>query len=111
MKNIDWNLFKKQKECLVGLVSEGDLGLPEECELIEGVIHLMDAIQDEFEPPKFTREDYQNKLAEIIQGRMMDSPDMCWEAIVEGRTGLDEMSDEGIVGLGRDCWNMEGEIE
>ena len=110
MKNIDWKLFAKQKECLVGLVSEGDLGLPEEVELIEGVIHLMDAIQDEFEPPKFTREEYIEKLTIIIQGRMLNSPDMCWEAIVEGRIGLNGMTNGELLSLGGD-WCMEGEIE
>ena len=49
MKNIDWKLLKKQKETLCNVIHDnrhnemisGDLN---------GILHLIDAIQDEFEP-------------------------------------------------------------
>ncbi len=47
--NIDWELFKKQKEFLVTLTDDYSF-LPEDIEMLDGVINLMDAIQDEFEP-------------------------------------------------------------
>lgn len=43
--NIDTELLNKQKACLVSLISEGDLGLPEECELIEGVLRLLEEFE------------------------------------------------------------------
>ena len=47
--NIDIELLKKQKEYLIGMIAEGDLGLPEECELLEGIVNMLDAIQDDYE--------------------------------------------------------------
>jgi hypothetical protein len=47
--NIDWELFKKQKELLLTLADDYSF-LPQDIEMIDGVINLLDAIQDEFEP-------------------------------------------------------------
>jgi hypothetical protein len=57
--NIDIELLKKQKEYLISMIAEGDLGLPEECELLEGLVHMLDAIQDDYE---------EKMLEELIQG-------------------------------------------
>ena len=46
---IDWELFKIQKEYLIAMCDDDDR-LTEEIEVIEGVVNLMDAIQDEFKP-------------------------------------------------------------
>lgn len=47
--NIDWKLFRIQKEYLLAMSFDTDR-LTEECDVLEGVINLMDAIQDKFEP-------------------------------------------------------------
>lgn len=47
MKNIDWALFEKQKAFLVGLAMATTLLNKEDMELLDGVIHLMDAVQDQ----------------------------------------------------------------
>ncbi len=47
--NIDWELFKKQKESLI-VIRDGFNDFTEEFETLSGVIHLMDAIQDKFTP-------------------------------------------------------------
>ena len=111
--NIDWELFKIQKEYLVMMLAGGMERQADEIATLEGVINLMDFIQDEFETkgPKFTREGYVDQLAAIIQDAMMKDPDMIWEAIVEGRIGLYEMSNSDLVEFGKNCWNMVGEIE
>ena len=53
--NIDWPLFHMQKELLVRMTDDPDRPI-EETELFDGVIHLMDAIQDEFEPLQIDEE-------------------------------------------------------
>ena len=55
MKNIDIELLKKQKSLLISMISEGDLGLPEECGLLEGLVHMLDAIQDDYEDKLFEK--------------------------------------------------------
>lgn len=47
--NIDWELFKIQKEGLVSLATDPSMW-QEDIDLLDGVINLMDAIQDEFKP-------------------------------------------------------------
>ena len=47
--NIDWELFKIQKEYLVAMCDDDDR-LTEEIDVLEGVVNLMDAIQDNFKP-------------------------------------------------------------
>jgi hypothetical protein len=49
LDKIDWALFKTQKNALV-LLTENHKTTPEETLALEGVIHMMDAIQDEFMP-------------------------------------------------------------
>lgn len=45
MKAIDWSLFKQQKAYLVELAADGK----HNTDLLDGVIHLMDAMQDDKE--------------------------------------------------------------
>lgn len=47
--NIDWELFHLQKQYLVAMANDENR-LTEEVAVLDGVINLMDAIQDEFEP-------------------------------------------------------------
>jgi len=47
--NIDWELFRIQKEYLVAMADDENR-LTEEIEVLDGVINLMDAIQDTFKP-------------------------------------------------------------
>ena len=49
LHNIDWALFKTQKELLFKLVNEPKRPQAE-VDLLEGVLNLLDAIQDEYEP-------------------------------------------------------------
>jgi hypothetical protein len=46
---IDWKLFKKQKWALIGLAGKSTT-TPEEVHALDGVINMMDAIQDEDQP-------------------------------------------------------------
>jgi hypothetical protein len=55
----------------------------------------------------FDRQRYIDELSEIIQAAMQDDVDLRLEAIVEGRVGLDEMSDEELRSLGEDCWDLD----
>jgi len=43
--NIDWEAFKEQREYLIALANSGAL----DTDMLDGIINLMDAIQDEFE--------------------------------------------------------------
>ena len=47
--NIDWKLFHIQKDYLVCMAGD-DSRMVEETDILDGVIHLMDAVQDRFEP-------------------------------------------------------------
>lgn len=38
---------------------------------------------------------------------MEKDPEMCREAIVEGRTGLNEMADGDLEDFALDCWNVD----
>ena len=49
LNKIDWALFKAQKNALV-LLTENHKITPEETLALDGVINMMDAIQDEFMP-------------------------------------------------------------
>ena len=49
LDKIDWALFKAQKLALV-LLTENHKITPEETLALDGVINMMDAIQDEFMP-------------------------------------------------------------
>ena len=51
LRNIDWPLFAKQKQYLVDLANAAaERGDGEGVELLDGVINLMDAIQDAEKP-------------------------------------------------------------
>jgi hypothetical protein len=49
--NIDWRLLKKQKEKLLQIINEpkreGELLSPDQCKAVQGIINLIDAIQDD----------------------------------------------------------------
>jgi hypothetical protein len=49
VNNIDWVLFAKQKEYLLAMAGDDDR-LTEEIAVLDGVINLMDALQDDFAP-------------------------------------------------------------
>jgi hypothetical protein len=49
LSKIDWTLFKAQKNALV-LLTENHKTTTEEVLALNGIIHMMDAIQDEFMP-------------------------------------------------------------
>lgn len=49
MMNIDWNLFKQQKDFLINAASDENRNI-EETDVFDGVIALMDYIQDNYEP-------------------------------------------------------------
>jgi hypothetical protein len=51
LTNIDWDLFRQQKECLIGVIE--DSSNDRERDLLSGLLHLLDAVQDEFEPTGF----------------------------------------------------------
>lgn len=49
--NINWPLFHRQKAMLVAMADDKDR-LTSEVEVLDGVINLMDGIQDALEPEK-----------------------------------------------------------
>jgi len=49
MENIDYALLKKQKEVLIKLANDSNRLTQDEIDAVDGVIHLLDAIQDEHE--------------------------------------------------------------
>jgi hypothetical protein len=56
LDKIDWKLFHKQKTLLASLASLTSFSL-KQVELLDGVINMMDNIQDEYEPTTgFTNE-------------------------------------------------------
>lgn len=50
MMNIDWEMFKVQKQYLVSLADNPPFGRLSDVELVNGIIHMMDYIQDQFAP-------------------------------------------------------------
>lgn len=52
------------------------------------------------------RNEYIQRLADIIGAAMIHSSGMCSEAILEGRVGLNKMSDTELTELGTDCWGV-----
>ena len=53
--NIDWPLFHQQKAMLVAMADDEDR-LTSEVEALDGIINLLDAIQDALEPETETPE-------------------------------------------------------
>ena len=51
LHNIDWDLLKTQKELLFKLVNDPKRP-QDEVDLLDGVLNLLDAIQDVYEPTK-----------------------------------------------------------
>ena len=49
VNKIDWELFKLQKYALLRLRDDPKIMI-EDAEMLDGVVNLMDAIQDDFEP-------------------------------------------------------------
>ena len=47
IRNMDWKLLRKQKRSLVDVTSNGSSMTSKQKELLEGLINLIDAIQDE----------------------------------------------------------------
>ena len=81
LNKIDWALFKAQKNALV-LLTENHKITPEETLALDGVINMMDAIQDEFMPAP-TVDGMQNYVVLYRDERIMcpaDSPFgfQCW---------------------------------
>lgn len=55
---------------------------------------------------KEQREALKTALTAAIQEAMRRDPDLLLEAITEGRTGLDEMSDPALISLALDCYGL-----
>lgn len=49
LNNIDWALLQKQKECLLSMMGAHSTTISE-IETLDGIINLLDFIQDEFQP-------------------------------------------------------------
>jgi hypothetical protein len=49
MENIDYTLLKKQKEILIKLANDTNRLTQDEIDTIDGIINLLDAIQDKHE--------------------------------------------------------------
>ena len=46
-KTIDWKLLREQKTALLDLLADfADAGIPEEVPALDGLVHLIDGIQD-----------------------------------------------------------------
>lgn len=45
-------------------------------------------------------------LTERINEAMLESETMRLEAILEGRVGLNEMSDQELIDFAQDCWDI-----
>ena len=81
LNKIDWALFKAQKAALV-LLTENHKITPEETLALDGVINMMDAIQDEFMPAP-TVDDMQNYVVLYRDEKIMCPTDapfgfQCW---------------------------------
>lgn len=59
---------------------------------------------------KDQRDALKEKLAVVISEAMSRDDDMRREAIIGGRIGLDEMSDSDLIGMAKECWNIEIEF-
>lgn len=56
---------------------------------------------------------YEIRVAKVINEAMVKDVDMRYEAIVEGRTGLAEMSESDLLEFGQDSWEVypQGELK
>ena len=53
------------------------------------------------------KKDFMNDLADHIRVAIYESYDLREEAIWEGRIGLQEMTDQELIDLGVECYDME----
>lgn len=73
--NIDWFLFERQKWALIRLAGKSTT-TPAEVDALDGVINLMDAIQDEMMPEPAEREcPYCYRTLDDDQPEVCDSDD------------------------------------
>lgn len=54
-----------------------------------------------------TREKYTEELAQLISEALWKNEDLRYEAAIEGRTGLKEMTDDELAEFGLDCYDLE----
>lgn len=54
----------------------------------------------------YHREQYVQALAGHINDAMQGNEDLRMEAILDGRTGLNEMNDADLIEFGTDCWDL-----
>ena len=47
---IDWDMFARQKQQLLDMADDQQRFNIEEADLLMGIVHLMDAVQDSFQP-------------------------------------------------------------
>ena len=47
ISHVDWKLLREQKRCLVDVVNDRAIVTATQKEMLEGLINLLDAIQDE----------------------------------------------------------------
>lgn len=55
---------------------------------------------------KRQRDEYVERLVEVISAAMARNADMRREVILSGRFGLDQMSDAELIELGTGCWDI-----
>lgn len=60
---------------------------------------------------KEARRLYEHRVAIVINEAMSTDVDMRYEAILEGRTGLQEMSETDLVEFGQDVWAVDPQGE
>ena len=75
-KNIDWELLKQQKETILNFLSVNKEGETELTSALDGIINLLDAIQDQHEP------EIKNEIIEAASNYLCDS-DLSIEQQVE----------------------------
>lgn len=59
---------------------------------------------------ELTDEQYIEELAQRIIDAMTDDPELCWSAVLEGRTGLNDMNCHELMELG-ELYGMTDTIE
>lgn len=69
--NINWPLFHRQKAMLVAMANDNDR-LTSEVEVLDGVIHLMDGIQDALEPEKLDNGNMAKLNVTLLEGAALD---------------------------------------
>lgn len=92
--NIDWSLFKKQKEYLVAMSNDTDRSTSE-IEVLDGVINLMDAVQDEWEP-KPTRSEIELQVINYLL-EVMESAEWVVTHVYDGGDKVETLTKDDVI--------------